>query len=163
VAEAGALVVGSLLLDLATALPRLAPSDRIALDPPGSGRSGVLPVADFEDLAHGRLHGRATVARAEELGWDHDLAADLADAFDPPVLSVEALAVASVDEDRTAVETRRMWVAWSGWTWRAERLIAPEADQEHVEQVRLTRYGPDDAIRTTFEALPWFTRWGRRS
>ena len=163
VSETTALVVGSLLLDLATALTRLAPSDRPPADPPGSGQSGQLPCAVFEDLAAGTLRGRATVERALAAGWDHQLATDLAEAFDPPVLSVEALSVSSVDHERTAVETRRLWVAHSGWTWRAEQVIALDAEADQVDEVRLTRLGPDDAIRTVFEPLAWFTRWGRRS
>lgn len=163
VAETTALVVGSLLLDLATALPRLAPADRPPLDPPGSGRTAELPRDVFDDLVAGRLAGPGAFERAVQEGWDPLLAADLVDGFTPPVLSVDALAVAAVDEHRTAVETRRLWVGRSGWTWRAEQLIRPEGPDDHVDEVRLTHLGPDDAIRTVFEPLPWFTRWGRRT
>lgn len=162
VARTSALVVGSLLLDLATALPRLAPADRPPVAPPGSGRSAELPRAVFDEVAAGRLTGRAASDRATVEGWDPLFALELADGFTPPVLAVDALAVAAIDEHRTAVETRRLWVGRSGFTWRAEQVIRPE-DPDRTDQVRLTRLGPDDAIHTLFETLPWFTRWGRRS
>lgn len=160
VAEVSALVVGSLLLDLATALPRLAPADRPPIDPPGSGRSGHLPADTFRRLAAGELHGPAAVEAARAAGWEPGLAAGLAEAFHPPVLAVSSLSVAAVDDDHLAVRANRLWVARSGWSWQAEDLVVHGADEPHRE-VSLTRLGPDDAIRTVFEPLPWFTRWGR--
>lgn len=159
VAEVSALVVGSLLLDLATALPRLAPADRPPVDPPGSGGSGHLPQPTFRRLASGELHGQRAVDVALAAGWDLTLATALAEAFHPPVLAVESLSVAAIDQERTSVRTNRLWVARSGWTWQAEDLVV--LDDDPHQEVALTRLGPDDAIRTVFEPLPWFTRWGR--
>ncbi|QXC63146.1 hypothetical protein KSP35_10370 [Aquihabitans sp. G128] len=154
VAEAGALLVGSLLLDLATAVPRLAPADRPPADPPGSGRSARLPRTLVERVASGELAGRGAVEVLVAEGWDRDLAEDLVDGLAPPVLAVTSQSIATLDDHRTALAHGQHWVGRDGWTWQAR----PGATED---QVLLSHLGPDAAIRSVFEPLAWFTRWGR--